>query len=339
MGGVWGDSLTYPPGPRLIHKFRHRSLGIRSCPSVRSGDTPLVRPPDETLQVLLYDVFTDRPFAGNPLAVVIDPPALLDGQMQRVAQELNLSETIFLTADGDHSFRARIFTPTTELAFAGHPTVGAALALADEGRIDGRVVLQEGVGPVEVTLDGGIATLTTPRSPVAVATADPGEVMAAIGLDLGDLHPELGPRGWSVGVPFTIVALRDLSTLGRAGLDLARWRQSLQYTDAPDLYLLAPLDGTRGERWRARMFGPHVGVAEDPATGAAAAAACGYLAGVAGNGRLADGWIIEQGVEMGRPSEITVTPALRGSEIVGVRIGGRAVRVGTGTLAIPPTEG
>jgi trans-2,3-dihydro-3-hydroxyanthranilate isomerase len=297
-----------------------------------------VSPLDESLHVLRYDVFTDLPFAGNPLAVVIDPPTLDDRQMQRIAQELNLSETIFLSGDGDDAFRARIFTPTTELAFAGHPTVGAALALVDEGLVDGRVVLHEGVGPVEVTIADGIATLTTPRPPTAVDTADPGDVMAAIGLELGDLYPELGPRGWSVGVPFTVVGVRDVSTLGRAELDLARWRQSLQHTDAPDLYLLAPLDGPRGERWRARMFGPHVGVAEDPATGAAAAAACGYLAGLAGDGRLASGWTIEQGVEMGRPSEITVTPVRRGSELVGVRIGGRAVRVGVGSLAVPPPE-
>lgn len=293
-------------------------------------------PPDESLRLLRYDVFTDRPFAGNPLAVVIDPPMLDDRQMQRVAQELNLSETVFLSDEGDGVVGARIFTPTTELPFAGHPTVGAAVALADEGRIDGRVVLREGVGPVEVTIADGVATLTTPRPPVAVDTADPGEVMAAVGLELGDLHPDLGPRGWSVGVPFTVVGLRDVAALARAEVDLARWRDHLEFSDAPDLYLLAPVDGVRGERWRARMFGPHVGVAEDPATGAAAAAACGYLAGVAGDGRLAEGWAIEQGVEMGRPSEIRVTPVLQGNEIVAVRIGGRAVRVGVGELAVPP---
>jgi trans-2,3-dihydro-3-hydroxyanthranilate isomerase len=315
----------------------------RSRLDTRSGDTPPVPSPDETLRVLRYDVFTDRPFAGNPLAVVIDPPALDDRQMQRIAQELNLSETVFLSADGADgrgaAFHARIFTPTTELTFAGHPTVGAALALVDEGRADGHVVLHEGVGPVEVTIADGVATLITARPPMSVDTADPGDVMATIGLELRDLHPELGPRGWSAGVPFTVVGLRDVPTLGRAELDLARWRQSLQHTDAPDLYLLAPLDGLRGERWRARMFGPHVGVAEDPATGSAAAAACGYLAGLAGDDRLGRGWTIEQGVEMGRPSEITVTPARRGNEIVGVRVGGRAVRVGAGSLTIPPPEG
>lgn len=284
-----------------------------------------------------YDVFTDRAYAGNPLAVAIEPPELDAGQMQRVAAELNLSETVFLRARPDGSWTTRIFTPATELPFAGHPTVGAALALVDAGLVAaGSVVLQEGVGPVTVEVAGGVATLTTPASPVAVGTADPGDVAAAIGLELSDLHPELGPRGWSAGVPFTIVAVRDLDVLGRAEVDLVRWREAVAHSDAPDLYVVTPLDGVRGERWRARMFGPVVGVVEDPATGSAAAATCGYLAGHAGEARLDAGWVIEQGVEMGRPSEIRVQAVRRGAELVAVRVGGRAVKVGAGELVVPP---
>lgn len=160
---------------------------------------------------------------------------------------------------------------------------------------------------------------------------------AALGLTLADLHPELGPRGWSAGVPFSIVAVRGLDVLARAQVDLARWREQVANSDAPDLYVMAPLDGVRGERWRARMFGPGVGIVEDPATGAAAAAACGYLAGHAGAGRIAAGWTIEQGVEMGRPSEIRVQPVVRAGELVAVQVGGRAVRVGAGELLRPPS--
>jgi len=287
-----------------------------------------------TLRVLRYDVFTDRPYAGNPLAVVVDPPSLTTEAMQAVAGEMNLSETVFLSPRDD-GWDTRIFTPTTEMPFAGHPTVGAALALADEGLATGQVVLHEGVGPVRVALDDGLATLTTPRAPAHVDTADPADVAASLGLDLGDLHPELGPRGWSVGVPFTVVALRDVVALGRIAIDLARWRDEVAHSAAPDLYALAPLDGVRGERWRARMFGPGLGVAEDPATGSAAAAACGYLAGIAGEERLDEGWTIEQGVEMGRPSEIRVTAVRDGAELVAVRIGGRAARVGEGALVAP----
>jgi len=292
--------------------------------------------PPGQLTVLRYDVFTDRAYTGNPLAVVIEPPPLDDDQMQRVAVELNLSETIFLTGLGDGAWGARIFTPATELPFAGHPTIGAAHALADAGLARGEVfTLHEGVGPVEVALADGLATLTTPGPPAPVDTADPADVVEAVGLGLADLHPELGPRGWSVGVPYTMVGLRDVAALERAELDVSAWRGEVGSSDAPDLYLLAPVDGVRGARWRARMFGPVVGVAEDPATGSAAAAACGYLAGVAGAARLEQGWTIEQGVEMGRPSQIRVQAVRRGNELVAVQVGGRAVRVGSGQLLVP----
>jgi trans-2,3-dihydro-3-hydroxyanthranilate isomerase len=292
----------------------------------------------DRLTLLRYDVFTDRPYAGNPLAVAIDPPALDAAQMQRIAAELNLSETVLLTSRPDGSWTARIFTPATELAFAGHPTVGAALALADAGLLEGEsAVLHEGVGPVTVEVADGVATLTTPAPPTAVGSADPGDVVAALGLELSDLHPELGPRGWSAGVPFTIVAVKDLDALARAAVDLVRWREAVGHSDAPDLYVVTPLDGVRGERWRARMFGPVVGIVEDPATGSAAAATCGYLAGHAGGARLDEGWTIEQGVEMGRPSEIRVQGVRRGAELVAVRVGGRAIQVGAGELLVPPT--
>lgn len=294
--------------------------------------------PSDRIRLLRYDVFTDRPFAGNPLAVAIEPPPLTDDQMLQLARELNLSETVFLSRADDDGWRTRIFTPATELPFAGHPTVGAALALAEAGEVTaGRVVLQEGVGPVEVQVEGGVATLTTPGPPRHVDVADPDDVVAAVGLELDDLHPELGPRGWSAGLPYTVLAVRDLAVLGRARMDPSAWRDGVGRSAAPDLYLLAPLDGVRGQRWRARMFGPVVGFAEDPATGSAAAAACGYLAGAAGEGRLDAGWIIEQGVEMGRPSEIRVQAVRRGAELLGARIGGRAARVGSCELLVPAT--
>lgn len=292
----------------------------------------------DRLQVLLADVFTDRAYAGNPLAVCIDPPVLSPAQRQRLAGELNLSETIFLARRGDGGYDARIHTPATELPFAGHPTVGAALVLVAQGLVadPGEVVLHEGVGPVTVRIEAGVATLRTPVAPRAVDVADPDDVAACCGLELGDLHPALGPRGWTVGVPYTLVGVRDAGVLGRVAIDLARWRDTVGRSDAPDLYLVAPLDGLDGRRWQARMFGPSVGVAEDPATGSAAAAAAGYLAGHVGAQRLEDGWVIHQGIEMGRPSELAVRAVLRGSELVAVEVGGRAVLVGASMLSLPP---
>ena len=291
----------------------------------------------DDLRVLRYDVFTDRPYAGNPLAVVLEPPTMDEAAMQVVAAEMNLSETVFLRRASD-GWDTRIFTPTTEMRFAGHPTVGAALALAEEGLAEGHVVLHEPVGPVRVELVDGLATLTTPGAPVPVESADPADVMSCLGLELADLHPELGPRGWSAGVPFTMVALRDLQALARAAVDPTVWRETVGLGAAPDFYLLVPLDGVRGERWRARMFGPSIGIDEDPATGSAAAASCAYLAAVGGEDRLEAGWSIEQGVEMGRPSEIRIAGVRRDAELVAVRVSGQAVRIGDGRMVPPPAH-
>src|SRR5690606_27477413 len=119
----------------------------------------------------------------------------------------------FLRTDGS-AITARIFTPTTELPFAGHPTIGGAIALHDERLVGDRLAISEGVGPVEVMIDDGLATLTTARSPASIDVADPDDIARSLGLTIGDLHPALGPRGWSAGAPFTIVAVRDVEVLG-----------------------------------------------------------------------------------------------------------------------------
>ena len=284
-----------------------------------------------TVPYLLYDVFTDVPYAGNPLAVVIDPPELSTEDCAAIARELNLSETVFCTPGAD-GVVTRIFTPGSELPFAGHPTVGAALALHEAGLAGDRVTLLEGVGPVEVGIDDGLATLTTPVPPGAVDVADPEDLARSLGLGLDDLHPSLGPRGWSAGVAFAIVAVRDVATLGRCTVDLAWWRDTVEHRGADQLFVLAPEEGIGGRRWRARMFAPGFGIPEDPATGSAAAAACGYLAGHVGPDRLDEGWLFTQGVEMGRPSEIHAGAVVRDGELVAATVGGRAVRVGRGEL-------
>ncbi len=286
-------------------------------------------------------MFTDVPFAGNPLAVCIDPPELSAEQCHAVARELNLSETVFVwpgrVVDGDAGIRTRIFTPAGELPFAGHPTIGAALALVDAGVASAAVTLLEGVGPVAISIDGGLATLTTAGPPRSIPTADPEDVARSLGLTLADLHPSLGPRGWSAGVPFTIVALRDVETLGRIEVDVGAWRETVALEVPDQLYAIAPVDDSRrldDRRWRARMFAPGFGIPEDPATGSAAAATAGYLSGHASPRRLEEGWLIEQGVEMGRPSEIRVGTVRRGNELTAVTVGGRAVRVGHGELLL-----
>ncbi|MGK2948359.1 MAG: PhzF family phenazine biosynthesis protein [Acidimicrobiales bacterium] len=288
----------------------------------------------------LLDVFTDRPFAGNPLAVFVDPPELTTHQMQVIARELNLSETVFVRSpDAGTAWPTRIFTPGAEVPFAGHPTVGTAVLLADLGHVHDRVVLAEPVGDVAVAIEdrpgGRAATLRTAMPPAYAEAPDRDLLARALSVEPADLHPHLAAGVWSCGVPFCVVPLRDAAALARTRLDPAVWADHLEHTDAAQLYPVAPLDDEL-HRWRARMYGPSFGIAEDPATGAAASAAAGLLAG---SRQLRKGplrWVIEQGVEMGRPSELRVALDHDGAEASGVLVGGDAVVVGSGEIELPP---
>lgn len=292
---------------------------------------------------LLLDVFTEIQFEGNPLAVVIDPPGLSDGQLAQIAREFNLSETIFLSDAGAGRWATRIFTPVHELAFAGHPTVGAAVALALRGKAPSSsepgtpgVVLAQGAGdvPVEIVRAGaGLrATFQAPRSPVLDAPIDREQaaaILGALGLETADALTALEPGVWNAGVPITVVPVASVEVLGRVSVDTSRLGAVVAGGLPPEFYLLAP-DSSRSERWRARMFAPGIGIAEDPATGAAAVAAAGLLATVAVDGEAH--WLIEQGVEMGRRSRLDLSATVRGGVAQTARLGGAAVLVGEGTL-------
>ncbi len=288
----------------------------------------------------LLDVFTDRPFAGNPLAVFVDPPELSTAQMQTVARELNLSETVFVRSPGEApAWPTRIFTPAAELPFAGHPTVGTGVLLAELGMAGDRVVLAEGVGDVEVTIErraGGCAsTLRTAVAPTFAEAPDRDLLARALSIEPADLHSHLAAGIWSCGIPFCVVPLRDVTVLAHTRVDSAVWAAHLEHTDAASLYLMAPLDDTL-DRWRARSYAPGYGVAEDPATGSAAAAAAGLLAASRQLRKGAMRWVIEQGVEMGRPSELRVALDHDGAEASAVLVGGNAVVIGEGQIEVPP---
>lgn len=289
----------------------------------------------------LLDVFTDRPFTGNPLAVFVDPPELSTSQMQALAGELNLSESVFVRppAARDEAWPTRIFTPGTELPFAGHPTVGTAVLLAELSLVEDRVVLAEPVGDVDVAIerraDGTSATLRTAVAPSYTPAPDRELLAAALSLAPDDLHPSLAEGVWSCGVPFCVVPVRDADVLARTRVDLGLWHEHLASTDAANLYPMAPLD-EGWDRWRVRMFSPGFGIPEDPATGAAAAASGGFLAGTRQWRKGPLRWVLEQGVEMGRPSELRVSLDADGGEATGVFVGGDAVVVGGGELEVPP---
>ncbi|HUR76899.1 MAG TPA: PhzF family phenazine biosynthesis protein [Acidimicrobiales bacterium] len=279
----------------------------------------------------LLDVFTRQRFTGNPLAVFVDQEVVDAERMQSVARELNLSETVFVSRPVDApGWPTRIFTPSNELPFAGHPTVGTAVLLGSLGLASQEVVLAEGVGDVRVGIvqsgDGvWSGELSTATLPVCVETLTPETAAAALDLAVEDLHPGLVPAVWDCGVAFAVIAVRDVATLARArGVPVI----------APGLYVVAPVENALGATWRARAFAPTFGIAEDPATGSAAAAFAGVLAQLDALAGV-DRFEITQGVEMGRRSELVLSVDRSGEgALVAVRVGGEAVVIGGGTLRL-----
>ena len=366
-----------------------------------------------TLRYVTADVFTDKPFSGNPLAVVFGAEGLSTETLQAITREFNYSETVFVFAPGEaghnkssvmavgaplshHSNSpigsdgsnitrdVRIFTPARELPFAGHPTIGCAHALVAIGEIEASgsevtVVLGEGVGPVpvRVTLEGGKpvhAQLTTAQPPEERHDVPLIEQLAEV-LSLAPsdfVGAELPPAGVSCGIPFLIIPLRSSDAVRRARVATAAWEKHLSSAWASEPMVFAmtsPDDGDgnsgakigasidtrhdaargalRGCDIHARVFVPGLSVPEDPATGSANACLAAYLAArvdkpsVGGNqadsataGRVLT-WEVAQGVEMGRPSRLSIEATLRDGAIESIRVGGASVLVSRGTMTIP----
>jgi trans-2,3-dihydro-3-hydroxyanthranilate isomerase len=293
------------------------------------------------------DVFTDKALAGNPLAIVHAADALDTAQMQAITREFNLSETVFVLKPTNpaHNARLRIFTPAKELPFAGHPTVGTAVLLAEakfgtEDERDAIVVLEEGVGIVRcgVKIVPGKATYAEFDVPkVAQETGKPAlreKLALALGLTPSDIgFDNHKPSVYSAGVDFTFIPVRDRDALHRATPILPAWNEAMP-AGFRSAYVYTRLPEDSRHAFRARMFSPEMGILEDPATGAAAAAFAGVLARFE---PLADGHHVlpvEQGVEMGRPSLVTVEVEMEAGRLAASRIGGAAVVISEGTLTI-----
>lgn len=269
---------------------------------------------------LTLDVFTDRRFGGNPLAVFPDAEHIPPELMQPIAREFNLSETVFiLPAEDKGDFRLRIFTPFAELPFAGHPTVGAALALRAHGRVQDRVMFEEGAGliPVSVTV-AGKATLTSAHFPERAAQEIPPEALAEV---LGIAADTVRGSGiWGAGNNFYLAELPDRAGVAAAGLNLSAWRTHMTGLPVTGLFFFTRYTEDPQTDIHARMFAPDLGVPEDPATGSAVTALGGYLG--PGTYRVA------QGVEMGRPSLLHLTV----DDLA--HVGGTAVHVSAGTMTL-----
>ena len=297
----------------------------------------------------LLDVFTDRPLAGNQLAVVLDGEGLDDARMQAIAAEFKLSETVFVlpAANPLHSASVRIFTPARELPFAGHPTVGTAVLLgleaaARNGSVrEQMLVLEEKVGPVRcgvsVKGDGaGHAVFDLPRLPSETGRAPDREVIAAaIGLTPSEVgfenhHPSL----YSAGNEFLFVPVRDLSVVAQIRVQPDPWASLFKSTNAIGTFVYCRETTATGRHFHSRMLAPGAGVDEDPATGSAVAAFAGVVRRFDGPPAGEHRYVIEQGFEMGRPSLIRLEVDLDGGEIKAARIAGDAVVFARGTLSI-----
>ncbi|HEV7252321.1 MAG TPA: PhzF family phenazine biosynthesis protein [Mesorhizobium sp.] len=291
---------------------------------------------------LVLDVFTREVLQGNPLAVVLDAEGLSTERMQAIANEFHLSETTFVLPPEDRRHRAqvRIFTPLHELPFAGHPTVGTAVALAGDAGVDAILVLEETVGPVRCAvthLEGtAFAEFDLPRLPEPVLFEAGVEAVAAA-LELGTNEIGAGHHStsaWTAGVPYVCIPVRDLEALGRARLDVAAWVRLIGSDDGHSAaaYVYCPT-GSDGFSYRSRMFAGHVGITEDPATGSAAAAFAGAMMKWERPGEGIHRIAIEQGMEMGRPSQIRLELVVGpGGGLEAARIGGFAIRIAEGVL-------
>jgi trans-2,3-dihydro-3-hydroxyanthranilate isomerase len=296
----------------------------------------------------LLDVFTDVPFGGNPLAVFADAPVLESELMQRIARELNLSESVFVqpATDSSAARRLRIFTPGVELPFAGHPTVGTASLLVDLGvvaadRAAQGFLLEELVGLVPVTVrraESGLqlAELTAAMVPESRAPVPScAELAALLNVSEADVIDDGDAvQAVSAGVPFLFIPVRDRDVLARVSLDLPRWRQLLATAWAPHVYVFCRNPDGADADIRARMFAPAMGITEDPATGGAAAAFAGYLGWRVAKSDATLHWTVEQGIEMQRPSRLELTAVKSGGKLRQVRVGGTSVRVGEGLLRL-----
>jgi trans-2,3-dihydro-3-hydroxyanthranilate isomerase len=297
-----------------------------------------------SLDYALVDVFAERALEGNALAIFTDARDLTTEQMQALARETNLCETTFIVpraaeVERERGVQVRIFTVQEELEFAGHPTLGTASWVhlnhpSLGGSMD--ITLDLRVGPITVRFDKqpsapGVYGTMRQNNPVFSTIHDPARVAAAIGLPPEDLDASLPIQTVSTGMPFCIVPLRSLEVAARLAIPQPLAKAYLARTDAKFFYCIARAESTSGADWHARMQFYN---GEDAATGSASGCAISYLV----QHRLAPSGqpvVIEQGVEMLRPSRIHVQATLAEGTVRDVLVGGRTIPIATGRFFLP----
>ena len=296
------------------------------------------------------DVFTSSAFGGNQLAVFPDASGIPEDALIQITREFNFAEVTFCypPANPAHTKRVRIFTPAREIPFAGHPTVGTAIALIELGMAGtqngaaAKLVLEEGVGPIPVTVrrapgSPAFAQFTTARlAEVGPPTPSRGALAEILSVATEDVlaTSTMAAQNVSCGLPFLLVPLRSVDAVSRSRVRMDKWETTLKSAWAPDIFLFAA-DPTGGDmHYHARMFGPGVNVPEDPATGSANACLAGYLAARSPqkDGTLV--WTVDQGVEMGRPSRLEIEADKSAGAVTAIRVGGSAVMMTEGTFTV-----
>lgn len=287
----------------------------------------------------ICDVFTTQQFGGNPLAVIPDAEGLTTEQMQKIAREFNFSESTFVfPATQNQDCKVRIFTPSREVPFAGHPNVGTAYVLTEIGRLEGKssFVFEEKAGlvAIEKVTSETQGTLYKLDAPEAFSTADtiPVDIVAeALSLSEADIDIEAHlPTVASSGLPFLLVELANIEALDKAKINLVGFEKIAAMGIMPDIHMYVRCDG---EFYiRARMFAPFDGVNEDPATGSANCALAGLLAThhCPASGHFE--WRVLQGEKMGRPSDILTFAEKENGKVVKTGVAGSAVMFSQGTL-------
>ncbi len=298
------------------------------------------------LRYWLLDVFTEQPFGGNQLAVFTDEVLLPTETMQTIAKELNLSETVFvLPGSTPSSKRLRIFTPNTELPMAGHPTIGTAYLLAAKGMIpvspgSNHYIFEENVGNIEVLINQIDGKITTTEMIQPIPTfyepySNPEKIAELLSLDIEDIDNRYPIQTVSAGVPFLYIPVRTLHAMNNIQLRLDIWKDEFSKLEETSHIFAFTLETTHKESHvHSRMFAPAMGISEDPATGSASGplgcyiVTYGLIEGNQGHYHM----ISEQGIQMNRPSFISIKIQKKHEMFHKVSIGGASIIVGTGEL-------
>ena len=291
----------------------------------------------------ICDVFTEQRFGGNQLAVLPDAQKLLDWQMQQVAREFNFSETAFvLPAETGHTRKVRIFTPTTEIPFAGHPNIGTAFVLAETGalgkEIPDTVLFEEKAGLVSIEIQANLDSPTSfeLKAP-QVLTLQEFPAIRSVAKALSLRENEIvvtthAPTVASVGLPFLFVEVLDLSVLSQVRIDMAGFDRLLVEGAVPYVHVYTPKTGSTDIQ--ARVFAPLDGVAEDPATGSANCALAALLSHYRSERDGEFSWCVFQGIELGRPSALRIRARKENGCVVASWVGGTCVMISEGWIDV-----